>query len=42
VNRKSGIVAVFMINKGDVGGSDSPFSAEFERLVEAELTSLGV
>jgi CubicO group peptidase (beta-lactamase class C family) len=42
VNRKSGIVAVFMLNKGDVGGSDSPYSAEFERLVEAELTALGV
>ena len=42
VNRKSGVVAVFMINKGGVGGSDSPYSAEFERLVEAELSALGV
>ena len=42
VEPKSGVTAVLMLNKMDCGGSGSPFSAEFERLVEAELTALGV
>ena len=33
----TGVSAGLMLNKSDCGGSDSPFSAEFERLVQEEL-----
>ena len=40
VEPKSETVAVLMLNHANCGGSSSPFSAEFERLVAAESLSL--
>lgn len=38
VEPETGVSAVLMLNKADVGGSGSPYSAEFERLVEKSLS----
>lgn len=40
VEPKSRTVAVLMLNHANCGGSGSPFSAAFERLVEQELSNL--
>ena len=41
VEPKSGTTAVLMLNHANCHGANSPFSAEFERLVQAELSALG-
>lgn len=40
VEPQSKTVAVLLLNHADCGGSGSPFSAEFERLAEEELSAL--
>ena len=42
VEPKSETVAVLMLNHGNCGGSNSPFSAQFERLSEAALADHGI